>query len=70
MAKFTIAINADSAAFDNGMAEYEISRILRKIADKVEAESFSGFYETIRDINGNDVGRFAMKNDGGSNYSN
>ena len=69
MAKFTIILDANHAAFDDGNMQYEIARILRNIADKAESAGFSGFFETIRDINGNDVGRYAMKNDDGSNYN-
>ena len=60
MEKFTLYIKCDGAAFDETPAS-EIARILRSVADKIEAEGPSGFYETIRDINGNDVGRHALK---------
>ena len=58
--KFTVNIRCDNAAFDDA-PESEIARILRDIADKLESDGASGFFETIRDINGNDVGRHALK---------
>lgn len=57
---FTIAVHTDNEAFDPDPAP-ELVRILRKIADRVEREGFSGFFETIHDVNGNDLGRYAMK---------
>lgn len=41
----------------------ELARILREIAREIDNDGLSGFYETIRDMNGNDVGRFAIKPD-------
>lgn len=69
MATFTVKFDTDNDAFADGMQEYEIVRILRAIADKIEDRGCSGFCETIRDIYGNDVGRFALKNEDGSNYN-
>lgn len=66
MTTFTVKFDTDNAAFADGGRDAEIVRILRAIADRVEREGCSGFYETIRDINGNDVGRFALKNADGS----
>ena len=43
--------------------ESEIIRILRAIADRIDRDGLSGFFETIHDLNGNDVGRFAIKPD-------
>ena len=62
MTTFTVSMNTDNAAFDDDHNS-EVARILRAIADKVESHGCSGFFETIRDINGNDVGRYAIKND-------
>jgi hypothetical protein len=74
MAAFKMFINCDNDAF--GEVTYdklgrkwrdqiwrvEIARILREIADRVEFKGEGGgFYETIRDINGNDCGRFSLK---------
>ncbi|MBX6192200.1 MULTISPECIES: hypothetical protein [Pseudomonas] len=67
MAIFTVRFDTDNEAFDGAGRDYEIARILRAIADKVEGFGCSGFFETIRDINGNDVGRFALKNADGTN---
>lgn len=61
MATFTVKFDCDNAAFDQGLRDLEIARILRAIADKIEHQGPSGFFETIRDLNGNDVGRFALK---------
>lgn len=63
MAKFTITINTDNAAFDDAPGQ-EIGRILRTIADSVEG-SMSGtsiryFTTPVRDINGNTVGKFVF----------
>jgi hypothetical protein len=61
--KFTMSIDMDNAAFDEdqepGYAERpELARILRVQADRLEAgEYYTGHSQTIRDVNGNDVGR-------------
>lgn len=40
----------------------ELARILREAANKLEAERDAcRWFQTIRDANGNDVGRFALK---------
>ena len=55
---FNLSINTQNAAFEDG-AEYEIARILREIADKVEnagAESAAN----VLDYNGNRVGRYSL----------
>lgn len=57
---FTCTIRTDSAAFDDAPAS-ELAQILRNIADKLENEGPSGFFETILDANGNDVGRWTVK---------
>ena len=68
--RFSVQLSMDNDAFTGGAEEapardlnaaLEVARILRKIADTVEREGFSGFFETILDANGNDVGRFAAK---------
>lgn len=68
MAKFTVVIDCNNDAFGDCL-DFEVTRILRDIADKIESSGLSGFYETIRDVNGNDVGRFAIKNDDGTNHN-
>lgn len=62
MSTFTVKIDCDNDAFDGPTnCEQEICRILRGIVKSIEREGFSGFYETVRDVNGNDVGRWALK---------
>ena len=39
----------------------ETARILRRIADRLDAGEAFSVYETLRDSNGNDVGRAAFK---------
>ena len=59
--KFTLAIDCDNDAF-TPQPHQEIARILRVAAARVETESVDCFL-TIRDFNGNDVGRFGLKPD-------
>ena len=47
-------VTTDSAAS-------ELARILREIADRIDNGIDYGWYQTIRDVNGNDVGRYALK---------
>lgn len=58
---FTIKIDTENAAFSP--AGPEVARILREIAHDVEAQGILMFdrYQTLRDINGNDVGRAGWK---------
>lgn len=59
--KFTLFFDMGNAAFEDSPAE-EVARILRAIADKVAGENdVPGFFQTIRDANGNDIGRYAAK---------
>lgn len=60
MNKFALDFRTDNAAFaDNEKAE--IVRILRDVADRIEANpSSSGLAGMIRDINGNTVGDYGM----------
>ena len=66
MSKFTIEIKCDGAAFfDDSTGEYwepsyEVSRILRDIAYKVD-EGYTS--DSIMDINGNRVGSFEFSKD-------
>ena len=46
----------DNAAFCDGNREWEIARILRKIADQVENGKTDG---VIHDLNGNRVGEWS-----------
>jgi hypothetical protein len=52
MNKITIVINTVNAAFED-MPEYEVVRILRELADKLETGRQPDY---ILDINGNNVG--------------
>ena len=49
-----IEIKTGNAAFQNGNRGYEIARILRELADKVEGGAFGKV--VLMDINGNKVG--------------
>jgi len=57
---FTVAVDTRNAAFDPDPTP-EIARILRAVADRVEKGEDCSHYLTIFDVNGNDVGRFALK---------
>ena len=62
--EFRLWIHTDNAAFydaDDYAPRHEIARILRKVAEHVEQGEPIGKYQTIHDVNGNDVGRFALK---------
>lgn len=69
MTTFTVNIKCDNAAFANDdgddttpeSAAPELARILREIAQKIEDGYDYDKFQTIRDINGNDVGRYAIK---------
>lgn len=53
---FKLWIHTDNAAFDSP-PNIEVARILREVANSLDAGEDFHFYETLRDINGNDVGR-------------
>lgn len=58
---FTMSVACDNDAFEPEPWE-EIARILRDAADKIERERDAcRWFQTVRDVNGNDVGRFALK---------
>lgn len=57
---FRLYIRTDNDAFADDPRP-EIARILRDIANRVESGDDYHHYRTIFDINGNDVGRFALK---------
>lgn len=65
--KFNLTINCNNAAFCEGdepttqSAGPEIARILRQVARQIENGAPFDYFQTIRDLNGNDVGRYAMK---------
>ena len=58
---FKLTIDTDNAAFEEDR-ELEVARILRHVADQLLlGEPMAPNYETLHDINGNDVGRVAFK---------
>lgn len=62
MSKFILNIDMNNAALSDEGWNLELGRILRVVAEQVENEDVHMF-RTIWDINGNDVGRFAVKPD-------
>lgn len=58
VAKFAL----DGAAFEDGQGA-ELARVLREMADDVESWPVDrpSFYQSIRDENGNTVGRYGIK---------
>ena len=57
---FRLEVTCDNAAFDDPGPE--LARILREAADKLESDLHScRWFQTIRDVNGNNVGQFALK---------
>jgi hypothetical protein len=66
---FKLNIDCGNAAFCDAdyptyqSAAPELARILRKIADDIENGAQYDFFQTIHDVNGNDVGRYAIKHD-------
>jgi len=59
--RFTLYINTDNEAF-SPEPEPELSRLLRKVADRIErGHDDVSYFQTIHDSNGNNVGRFALK---------
>jgi hypothetical protein len=65
--KFTITLNADSAAFDTddqdavGVALAEVQRILAKVAEQISDPSASG--GKVQDSNGNTVCTWTSEED-------
>lgn len=63
---FTLTIRTENDAFgeDAETRAYEVARILREIARKLEAgDDDFGHYRTLRDSNGNDVGRARLRSE-------
>ena len=61
MAEFRVRIDCDNEAFGEWKVQ-EVARILRKIANDIEYDD-TGYCRhciTIRDLNGNDVGRYKL----------
>lgn len=71
--KFLLNVNCNNEAFifsddesgnvTSDSASIELARILREIASKIENGADYNYFQTIRDINDNDVGRYAIKPD-------
>lgn len=57
---YTVTIKTDNAAFEDDMG-YEIARILRQLADRVERGEEGDII--LRDVNGNRVGMAGFKVD-------
>ena len=55
---FKLEIDTGNAAFDDGQKPYELARILRIIAERVEHGCEVG---NAVDLNGNTVGRFEVE---------
>lgn len=55
---FKLEIETGNAAFDDEGKAYEIARILRDLADKIENGAEAG---SVRDINGNKVGSYEVR---------
>lgn len=58
---FRLHVTTDNDAFQQGAMDQEIVRILREIADRIERQGVGFPSQTVLDINGNDVGRYALK---------
>lgn len=57
MSRFTVKIDTDNAAFDDGNGRHEIAQILRALAGNLERGEDYLHAQTLFDSNGNDVGR-------------
>jgi len=59
---FRIFLNCDNAAFDDH-GHGEIARILNAVANEIRKAEELPMYTTLRDRNGNDVGRATFSED-------
>ena len=57
---FKIEIETGNAAFEDDNRNYELARILRQIAERLENGENAG---RVLDINGNKVGSFEIEED-------
>jgi hypothetical protein len=58
---FHCEIDTGNAAFDEGSRNTELSRILRSVADSLDAEPSDGIGRAnVRDINGNTCGNWSV----------
>lgn len=53
---FRLSIETVNAAFDEGRAPYEVARILRDLADRIESRACLPVFVPLYDVNGNRVG--------------
>lgn len=54
---FSLTLDTDNAAFEDGLTGHEVARILRSAADRLEQGEDSG---QLRDVNGNTVGSYLL----------
>lgn len=57
--KLSLDLNSNNAAFEDS-GEFEVARILRDVADRIESGSTEG---RLRDVNGNNVGSWFLEGD-------
>lgn len=60
--QFRIMIHTGAAAFEPEPAP-ELARILRSIADRLDRGEDFSMFRTLYDVNGNDCGRVALKDE-------
>lgn len=58
--KFRLHLDCDNAAFEDAPGE-EIARILREAADRIESGDLPGGFTNLRDMNGNAVGAYRLR---------
>lgn len=67
MLQVKVDTNNDAFQADRCISEdafrTEAARILRLIADHIELGEYTGKFQTVFDINGNDVGRWKLSRD-------
>lgn len=63
--QFKLHINTGNDAFGDTKAsqDLEIARILRQVANRIERGDPCHMYRDILDLNGNIVGKFALKDE-------
>lgn len=57
---FILKVDTDNDAFQPN-PNFETARILREVAERLEFGEVFSTYQTLFDMNGNDVGRAAFK---------
>lgn len=55
--KFTFELDIDNAAFEGDNLAYEVARVLREAAGRIEGGATES---NLRDANGNTVGKFKL----------